>query len=70
MKTVELISGFTVLVPNREYELLMKMVNSKQKFFNRHKMSMRASALADNLVQHHLLDRDDEKYILRQFTIC
>lgn len=69
MNQVELISGYTVLIPKREFELLKKLVNSEQKTFKRNKMSMRASALADSLVQHHVLDRDDDNYILRQFTL-
>lgn len=67
MNQVELISGFTVCIPKREFELLLKLSKSKEHTFKRNKMSLRASTLADSLVQHHVLDRDDDNYILRQF---
>jgi len=70
MTKIELISGLSVYIPKREYELLVKMAKSKGRIFKRNKMSLRASALADSLVQHHVLDRDDDHYILRQFTFC
>ena len=69
MNTVELISGFTVQIPNREFELLKKMVKSKKELFKRNSLSPRAPTLADNLVQHHVLDRNDDYYKIRQFTI-
>lgn len=68
MKEIEMISGFTVYIPNREYDLLTKMVHSKQNSFKRHTFTPRASQLADNLVQLHVLDRDDDCYHIRQFS--
>lgn len=68
MKEVELIGGFTVYIPNREYSLLKKIVQSNQTTIKRSSLSPRAATLSDNLVQLHVLDRDDDNYYLRQFS--
>lgn len=69
MKEVEMIGGFTVYVPLREYALLKKIVDRNLKTIPRSSLTPRAATLADNLVQHHVLDRDDENYYVNQFKI-
>lgn len=69
MNAIEMISGLTVEIPNREYNLLLKMMDVGQHTFKRSEFSPRAEILANSLVSHHVLDRDDDRYILRQFTI-
>lgn len=70
MNSIEMIGGYTVIIPKREFELLLKMVNSNQKIFKRSSLSPRAETLANNLVQYHVLDRDDDNYLIRQFKIA
>lgn len=69
MNQVELISGLHVIIPNREFALLKKMLDMGTKTFDRDSMSPRAQHLANSLVGLHVLDRNDDDYILRQFTI-
>lgn len=67
MKTVELMSGITVMVPRRAYELLEKIKKSKKDKIRRADLSERVQVIADTLVSHHLLNRDDEYYYVLPF---
>lgn len=67
MKEVEMIGGYTVYIPLREYSLLTKIVERNVMTIPRSSLTPRAATLADNLVQYHVLDRDDDNYYVKQF---
>lgn len=69
MKEVELSYGATILIPNREFNLLEKMIKSNKKKFPRSSFTPRADVLATRLVDYQVLNRDDENYYLRPIHV-
>lgn len=67
MKTLELESGFLVMIPERSYQFLKKIKASNKEKIKRDGLSERAQVIADTLVSHHLLNRDDEYYYALPF---
>ena len=64
MKTLEIESGFTVMISKRDFEFLSKLKASKKKKFKRDSFSDRATMIANRLVQNHLLNRDEDYFYL------
>lgn len=66
MKIVEVTGGLYINLPNKEYHFLLKMKNKGIEKIPRNKLNERNTFIADNLVNYHILDKDNDYYYLRK----